>query len=1374
MARSHLENSDRLQALHDSALLDSPAEEAFDRITRLAQRLLSAPVALVSLVDDKRQFFKSAQGLTGPVAEARETPLSHSFCQHVVVTGKKLVVENAPEHSLVCDNLAIRDLGVIAYLGVPILSAQGERLGSFCAIDIVARQWTDEEVASLEDLGHMVNNEIALRTANRESAESLKRLTTLADSAPIGIFHANRRGQLTFANPRWLDIVGISNDAARDGQWVDRIHPDDRDNVLDGWRHTLKTGEPFQQEHRYVRSTGEVSWVINRASIGKDDTDELIGTVEEITSAKKTEERLRQALGEVSHLRSAFDQHAIVVITDVRGTITDVNQKFCEISGYNREELLGQNHRMINSGAHPLAFFETMWSTIAKGDTWHGEIRNRAKDGSYYWVETTIVPVLNTDGKPHRYIAIRTDITALKRAQAELAESLVQVRSLTAALDEHSIVAVTDQRGTITDVNDKFCKISGYDREELVGKNHRIINSGAHDQAFFTTMWKTISAGETWHGEIRNRAKDGSHYWVDTTIVPVLGPTGKPKQYIAIRTDISEQRRLLELLSDSQSLAAVGGWELVVPTGQLKCTSQTREIFETPADSDCGFEDMVERFAPGSRERFLAAIADARDAGIAFDLELEIQFWEKPRRWIRTTGKPDLTDDKGAYRIAGSIQDIDAMKRAQLQLSASEVRFRTLAAVLPVGIWEVDAKGQCNYTNEAWQRDTELSLEQSLGWGYTDAVHPDDREALLEAWQDAVATSVPFQHEFRFLTPSGKIRWMHTIGTAVKRGDEVIGYVGVNQDFTERRRYLELLRNTQELASIGGWEYLVAEDRLSWTDETYHIHQLSPDTPMDIEKGIEFYHPDCRAEIAQAVKDGSETGEAWDLELRIITAKGNERWVRAVGKAEIEHGQPVRLSGTFQDIDDAKRAQLALTASEQRFRTLAEVLPVGIFEANAEGQSIFNNTRWLEIAGLSYDEALGDGWAKGIHPDDRERVFAEWHRCAIAQSNYEAEFRFQRPSGETRWVHSVATPLRRDAQIVGWVGANEDITERRASHEALATSEARFRNLAAMMPLGIYETDTQGNCVYTNEAWQKIAGLTAEKSLGDGWITAIHPEDKEEVFAKWTESAHARKPFDHEFRFLSPEGRERWVHSIANAIQSEEGVTIGYVGVNEDITDRRLAVEELAASLSEKETLLREVHHRVKNNLQLISSLLNLQAGYIEDKAALDIFRESQGRVRSMAMIHEMLYAHTSLARINAAEYLSHLTSAVLRSHTDTSRKIQLVEQLEPVELTPDKAIPLGLITNELVTNAVKYGSNTNATLHLKLGLEKTPKNGIVFTISDDGPGFPADFDPTKAKSLGFRLINLLSRQLRAQMDLPQPGGAARYRLELSLESDKE
>jgi PAS domain S-box-containing protein len=407
-------------------------------------------------------------------------------------------------------------------------------------------------------------------TERKQADEVRERLAAVVESSDDAIIGKTLDGTINAWNPGAEKLFGYSSSEAL-GKPIQMLLPAERVDEGSEILTRISRGESVDHfETVRIRKDGKKIDISATISPLKDSNGVIVGAskiARDITERKRAEHALREslatsqaALKELGDQKFALDQHAIVAITDVQGTITYVNEKFCAISKYSKEELIGKNHRILNSGHHSKEFFQQMYHTIANGKVWHDEIRNQAKDGSIYWVDTTIVPFVDANGKPRQYVAIRADITERKRAEEAFKESLVATEAALKeladqkfALDQHAIVAITDVQGTITYVNEKFCAISKYSREELIGKNHRILNSGHHPKEFFKQMYQSIANGKVWHDEIKNRAKDGSLYWVDTTIVPFLGAEGKPRQYVAIRADITERKLAAEALAQQAS-----------------------------------------------------------------------------------------------------------------------------------------------------------------------------------------------------------------------------------------------------------------------------------------------------------------------------------------------------------------------------------------------------------------------------------------------------------------------------------------------------------------------------------------------------------------------------------------------------------------------------------------------------------------------------------------------------------------------------------------------------------------------------------------------------------------------------------------------------
>ncbi|HEX6043419.1 MAG TPA: PAS domain S-box protein [Pyrinomonadaceae bacterium] len=266
---------------------------------------------------------------------------------------------------------------------------------------------------------------------------------------------------------------------------------------------------------------------------------------------KNTEEALERSEKELADIKFALDESAIVAITDQRGIITYANDKFCEISKYSRGELLGQDHRIINSGYHSKEFIRNLWTMIASGKVWRGEIRNRAKDGSLYWVDTTIVPFLNSEGKPYQYVAIRSDITERKRAEAQIIEQA-------ALLDQaQDAIMVRDLDQKILFWNKGAEKIYGWSANEVIGKYAEDVLFKEPSRQFDTARDAIVEHGE-WKGEMHQTRRDGAEIIIESRWTLVRDEREQPKAILVINTDITEKKRMEAQFLRAQRMESIG------------------------------------------------------------------------------------------------------------------------------------------------------------------------------------------------------------------------------------------------------------------------------------------------------------------------------------------------------------------------------------------------------------------------------------------------------------------------------------------------------------------------------------------------------------------------------------------------------------------------------------------------------------------------------------------------------------------------------------------------------------------------------------------------------------------------------------------------
>ncbi|MDK2776320.1 MAG: PAS domain-containing protein [Pseudomonadota bacterium] len=691
---------------------------------------------------------------------------------------------------------------------------------------------------------------------------------------------------------------------------------------------------------------------------------------------------------------------------------------------------------------------------------------------------------------------------SLRHSHEETEQALRALKDQKFALDQHAIVAITDTDGTITYANDRFCQISGYSQQELLGSNHRILKSGQHGAEYYRDMYRSLKRGQVWHGEFCNRAKDGHLYWVNTTIVPVSNETHKITSYIAIRTDISEQQRMFTALQELHSIAAS----------------------QQPSD------EKIDRV-----------------------LNLGCQLLELPYGALAET-------DGQCYTIRNVACPDNSLQPGDAFNISATVCVHTLQAEGPVTYYQTE--GDEPHFHPFFPDTTTSSyigMKLSLSDGSQSVV----------SFISHRRRRAPFsEHDRKLLELFA--RWI-TNELENERHE---------RDLSQQQ---SLLKRMSELGRIGVWNSNLRDHSLYWSDMTRSIHEVDDDFQPQLETAINFYKEGySRDRIRYVVERCISTGQHWNEELQLITAAGREIWVAAQGYGEFEGDECVRLYGSFQDIDDRVRAQLAVRDRTERLEMVIESTAVGVWDWHIpSGRTIFNE-RWADIIGYTLDELSPtsiDTWTRFVHPDDlkrsEKRLHAHWNG---SKPRYECESRMRHKNGQWIWVMDTGRVVEwdDDGNPVRMIGTHLDITERKEAEARLEENNRRMQLAADSAGIGIWEYFPETDQIRFDDWMCRLYGIDAGEDTFSGRVVAdmIHPDDIEDAERAMQVSVTTGVPFDTAYRVIRPDGQIRYLRSSALVVRDAGGDTIRMVGVNYDVTDSREKQRQNEEALSLLEATL--------------------------------------------------------------------------------------------------------------------------------------------------------------------------------------------------------
>lgn len=509
-----------------------------------------------------------------------------------------------------------------------------------------------------------------------------------------------------------------------------------------------------------------------------------------------------------------------------------------------------------------------------------------------------------------------------------------------------------------------------------------------------------------------------------------------------------------------------------------------------------------------------------------------------------------------------------------MELETLTVNFLIKDSPIPIAVLDLNLKF-VSYSN-VWLKDFGKGFENLQGKDFL-KVLANSPSALQKALNDCFKGKIQINNGEKFIHPDGRIQWLKWKINPWKDFDETIGgLILVLEDITEEEREKELLLQAEEVAKIGGWEVDMLKNEVYWSQVTENIHEVPEDYIPNLEEGINFYKEgEYREQITKLVTAAMSEGRPWDTELIIVTAKGNELWVRSKGDAEIINGKCVRVFGTFQDIDEKKKAELRYKEIAERLKIATDAANIGIWEYDILDNVLVWDDNMYQLYGVKKEDFSGEyeAWEAGVHPEDKERGSLEIAKAVSGEEEFNTEFRVLWPNGTIRNIRAIATTERNSqGKAVKMIGVNWDITELKRTRLQLERHEESFSKTFKKSTTGMALVAVDGSWIRVNKGLCKSLGYTEEELLKLTFQDITYPEDLDKDLELFQEVLDNKKDsYQLEKRYFHKKGHLVYTVLTVTVVKDIDESISHFISQIVDITPRikaELKFKEIAERLN--------------------------------------------------------------------------------------------------------------------------------------------------------------------------------------------------------------
>lgn len=1054
------------------------------------------------------------------------------------------------------------------------------------------------------------------------------------------------------------------------------------------------------------------------------------------------------------------------IVDNATNNILDVNNAALKGYGYSYDEFLSMSILDIRPEEDVPELLEVLRKKRNERVRDYGVWRHLTKGGNEIYVHVNS-QLIDYDGTPARLVSAN-DITELINAEKELKKAYQQ-------LDFHvnnSPLAFIewDENFRVRRWSEKTAEIFGWTREEVIGQDTISLKFIFEEDASFVKpkMAALINGDITsFRMQNRNYTKDGRVIYCEWYNSSLFDESGTLISILSQIRDITASKEAeMALVREKDFVDNIinslpGTFYLFDKTGKILRWNKNFVDVTGYSDEEIKHMKPLDYFEGKDKEKISRGITEVFEKGRA-TIEAGLRKKDGTQVPYLFNGFRFRRDNE--EYLLGTGMDISENKQTLQELESAknllEQTYKSLnEAVLiidPINLTIIEC-------NPAVERIFGYKMNELVGKS-PDILHVDkvSREYFSRLVINSLKKGRMFRSDYRLKRKDGKIIFTeHTVTPLNENGRWQDGMVTVIRDITEQKLRDQELR-IKDSAIESALNAIVLYDMKGYV--TY----VNPSflTMWGFESKNEVYDRDPRSFWQNEDELLSITGELksrgkWSGKL-YGRRKNNEIFPVRISANIVknETGSPICMMASIADISDREKTRRELEESQRMLATLMENLPGMAYRCknDKDWTMLFVSGGCNDLTGYSARELIGNfqiSYAGIIVPEDRKMVKDEVELAIRQNRAFQLNYRIKTRNGSIKWVweKGLLVSKKNGGILEGFI---TDITERVKITEELKKQAELFSRIFEDSPVGIAMVDENNSILMINKGFQDIFGYKPEEVNGKNLDSLIVPESMRTDAVRFVMDKDDRYVKKETIR-LSKGNKELsvLVYGVPVFI---EGRRIADFGIYVDITNRKMAEQKVLQSLKEKEVLLAEIHHRVKNNLAIISGLLELQSSTMANEEIKSFLQESQTRIKSIAMIHEKLYHSETLSNIEFDEYIVSLSKSIEKLYKNVNKQINFVTNAEKVLLNINQAIPCALLLNEILVNAYKHAFVEQDTGNIQVEL-KSDSDYVILKVKDDGIGLPKNFDIGKSKSLGMTLITTLSKQLSAELEMKSDSG---------------